>query len=277
MSHTFKTGKWSKAELAQTKELIEQGLTYEQISEKINRPVSSIKSHVEEELLLNLTDEAKHAKSAEQTLRNSPEWKEIELQLSKEEQELFVYHWKEIVAQFRNDVTHTEKLQIIDISRLEILINRVMKKIYEYIAKINDCKRQLAIEEAKDSNKDMVLISSLQQQIADYQLTLTQGLHKEHKELMERKQHILREIKGTREQRIKRLEDGKDTIQSLLAKIMTSPDFQRQLGQHMEKFRIAQHVEFHRLSDLYKYANGEHELPILCVESLGKGFDQIES
>ena len=98
MSHTFKTGKWSKAELAQTKELIEQGLTYEQISEKINRPVSSIKSHVEEELLLNLTDEAKHAKSAEQTLRNSPEWKEIELQLSKEEQELFVYHWKEIVG-----------------------------------------------------------------------------------------------------------------------------------------------------------------------------------
>ncbi len=257
--------------------MIEQGLTYEQVSEKINRPVSSIKSHVEEQLLLNLSEDAKNSKSAEQLLRNSPEWSEIEQQFSFDEQELFIYHWKEIVAQFRNDVTHTEKLQIIDVARLEILINRVMKKIYSFISVIEECKIKIAAEEAKDDDKkDLNKIEQWATKAADHQLALTNGLHKEHKELMERKQHILREIKGTREQRIKRIEESKETIQSLLAKIVASPDFQKQLGQHMEKFRAAQHVEFYRLSELYKFANGEQELPVLCVESLGRSFDEIE-
>ena len=51
---------------------------------------------------------------AEYDIKSRPYWKELKHQFSDEELELFLYHWKQIIAQFRKDVLATEELQIVD-------------------------------------------------------------------------------------------------------------------------------------------------------------------
>ena len=109
-----KSGRWLGEDIDEVKRLINEGMTYEQIAVRMKRNVATVKKLVENKLFLNITEDAKHTKEAEVAIRHSPEWTEIAKQLTPEEQKSFLYHWREMIAQFKGDVTHTEKLQIID-------------------------------------------------------------------------------------------------------------------------------------------------------------------
>ncbi len=265
---TYKSGRWSNEEVLKVKDLVEEGLSYEQISTRINRPPETIKSLVENKLLLNLSEDAQNSKKAEINIKQSAEWVEIEKQLSKDEQEMFLHHWREILAQFKNNVTHTEKLQIIDIIRNEVLINRVMIKIHNANSDIVQLNKELNDEMLLDvTMRDTAKIVDNQQRAQAVSGAIG-AYNREYKELMERKQNILRDIKGTREQRIKRIEDSKETITGWIAALIASPDIRQKLGILMEKTRIAQIVEYERLADYHTYHDGQMEQPILNSETV---------
>jgi len=265
---TFKSGRWSNEDVLKVKEFIEEGLSYEQISTRVNRPPDTIKSLVENKLLMNLSEDAENSKKAEIDIKKSSEWTEIEKQLSKDEQDTFLHHWREILAQFKNDVTHTEKLQITDIIRNEILLNRVMIKIHNANNDIGKLNKEFDDEMLLDTTmRDTSKIVDTQQRMTAIGSAIG-AYNREYKELMERKQNILRDIKGTREQRIKRIEDSKETITGWIAALIASPEIRQKLGIQMEKIRIAQIVEYERLSDYHTYHDGQMEQPILNSETL---------
>ena len=57
-------------------------------------------------------------------LESRPYWPEVKQQFTEDEIKLFKYHWSRIISQFRDDVIPTEELQVIDLIKLELLMNR---------------------------------------------------------------------------------------------------------------------------------------------------------
>ena len=79
---------------------------------------------------------------------------------------------------------------------------------------------------------------------------------------------MLKEMKGTREQRIKRLEDSKQSFTSWVASLMQDPALMKQYGIEMEKMRMAMKKEGERLSGLHQYEDGTVDQPFLTPDTV---------
>lgn len=263
-----KGGRITPEESENIKKYIQDGYTYESISKETGRKPETIKKYVENTLMMNLSEKKQSTKLAEKDIKSSPEWGELEKQLSAEEQDMFLHHWREIIAQFKNDSTHTEKLQVIDVIRNEILINRVMKKIYNSTKDVDSDRKAYEQELVKEMQfRDTQRLIELQRKIADSNIAVG-AYNREYKELMEKKQSILADLKATRAHRVKRIEDSKESLTGWVAAIIAAPEIRKELGLAMEKFRMAQQVEYERLSDYHNFADGNLEQPILNSTNL---------
>ena len=78
---------------------------------------------------------------------------------------------------------------------------------------------------------------------------------------------MLKDLKGTREQRVKAIEDSKLTFASLIKKIATDPQYRSQLGLEMEKMRLAMESEKERLSEYISFDDGQVDQPFLTPET----------
>jgi hypothetical protein len=79
---------------------------------------------------------------------------------------------------------------------------------------------------------------------------------------------MLREMKGTREQRIKRLEDSKQSFTSWVASLIQNPEMIKKYGIEMEKMRLAMKNEQKRLSEFHKYEDGQVDQPFLTPDTI---------
>jgi hypothetical protein len=75
-------------------------------------------------------------------------------------------------------------------------------------------------------------------------------------------------LKATREQRIEKLESDRQTLTSLVNKILRDPDFYEQEGKALERMRLAMEQEKERLSDYHKYDDGTLDQPFLTPETV---------
>jgi len=79
---------------------------------------------------------------------------------------------------------------------------------------------------------------------------------------------MLKDLKATREQRIKRLEDSKQTFIGWVRNLMSNPEARRQMGNDMEKMRLAMEVEKERLSEYHQYEDGKIDQPFLTPDTV---------
>jgi hypothetical protein len=79
---------------------------------------------------------------------------------------------------------------------------------------------------------------------------------------------MLKEMKATREQRVKRLEDSKQSFTTWIAHLMTNPDVAKRYGLEMEKMRLAMLKERDRLSAYHKYEDGAVDQPLLTPDTI---------
>jgi len=79
---------------------------------------------------------------------------------------------------------------------------------------------------------------------------------------------MLKELKGTREQRIKRLEDSKETFASWVQALTLRPEMRDGLGTEMEKMRLAMDKERAKLTEYHKYEDGIVDQPFLTPDSV---------
>lgn len=205
---------------------------------------------------------------AEYDLKSRPYWKELKKQFSEEELESFLFHWSEIIAQFRKDVLKTEELQIIDLIKIQILMDRALKEQKESATRIEELEEELIIAKSVASDQqDRENIFSIERQIASMRAA-KESLSREFKELLSRKENIFKNLKATREQRIQKLESSKVTLSGLIEKILRDPDFYEEQGKFLEKMRLAMEEEKRRLSDFYKYDDGEIDQPFLTPDTV---------
>jgi hypothetical protein len=259
----MKKGRISKEEERIIARLIDS-MTVEDIAKKLDRDVESIDNFMKRKFRVGISGE----EAAAFSLEDRPYYQELSGQFTDEELELFKYHWSRIIAQFKDDVFPTEELQVVDVIKLELLMNRCLKSNKDNITDMTIFEKMVKEERAKDKeDRDQDYILNLERQIAALRAS-QESLNRDYRELQSKKASMLREMKGTREQRIKRLEDSKQSFVSWVAHLMQDPDTMKKYGIEMEKMRLAMKKEGERLSALHKYEDGTIDQPFLTPDTV---------
>ena len=262
----MRTGRLSKEDWKYIEANAER-LSPEKIAENLDRNLESVEKYLKK-LGKSFNKHEAFAVQAEYDIKSRPYWKELKLQFSEEELELFLYHWKQIIAQFRKDVLATEELQIVDTIKLEVLMNRALREQQESMERVKALEAEIELEKARDHDQqDKEMIFNLERQIASLRAA-KESLSREFKDLQTKKAAMYKDLKATREQRIEKLENNKQTLSSLVNKILRDPDFYEQEGKALEKMRMAMEQEKERLSDYHTYADGGVDIPFLTPDTV---------
>lgn len=259
----MKTGRLSKDE-KRTIDRIATSVTVEDIAKKLDRSVDSVEKYIKENLRIGISA----SEAAGYELEDRPYWIELRQQFTSDELELFKYHWSRIISQFKDDVFPTEELQVVDVIKLEILMNRCLKGNKENIEQISTYEAMIGDERSRDKDQqDTDYIINLERQVASLRAS-QESLNRDYRELQAKKSAMLREMKGTREQRIKRLEESKQSFTSWVAAMMQDPERMKRYGIQMEKMKAAMKKEEERLSSFHTYEDGTVDQPFLTPDTI---------
>jgi|TARA_B100000085_G_scaffold263882_1_gene270361 hypothetical protein len=259
----MKKGRLSKEEVAYIEKHVKTDST-DQIAKHLDRNPESVEKHIKKKYGKGASAE----EIAAFDLDNRPYWHEIKNQFTDEELKLFRYHWSRIISQFRDDVIPTEEIQVLDLIKLELLMNRSLKNNKSNIEQISVMEALVQEERARDpdqQNADMIF--NLERQVASLRAS-QESLNKDYRELQTKKNSMLKEMKATREQRVKRLEDSKQSLTGWIAYLMSNPDVTTKYGIEMEKMRLAMSKERDRLSNYHKYQDGIVDQPFLNSDTI---------
>lgn len=260
LSKENRKGKWTEAE----KEYIKKNLSFkslEQIAAELRRPVDSVVRYKEK----NFSVTQREIKDG---LRNSPEWPQLKEELFNYEIDRFEYRYAEIMDQFSDEVLATEKTQIFQLIRIEILMGRNLKEKKRAIETIEVLHKELMKlrRESNGSEEDKVRIMYLEDQIRGIDMA-TGAKSSEYLNLQKQHESILKNLKGTRDQRIQNAEGRKkkwlDIIQSLEEK-----EYKENEGKYLALMKKATEKERMRLSEIHDYGMGTVDKPILTADTV---------
>jgi hypothetical protein len=259
----MKKGRFSKEEITFIEENINFG--FEKIATKLDRDPESVFGFIKKKVAKGQferpiwMEEPVGLEKAEYDLIFRPYWTELQQQFSDDELKLFQYHWARIISQFKDDVMPTEELQIVDLIKLELLMNRDLKYNKESIEQISALESLILIERQRDADQiDRDDLFNMERQVASLKAS-TESLNKN---------SMLKEMKATREQRVKRLEDSKQNFTSWMAYLVGNPEVAMKYGEEMEKMRLAMEKEKERLSEYHKFSDHMVDQPFLTPETV---------
>lgn len=243
-------------------------MTVEEIATALNRRPAVIADYVYQNL--GVTSVQKTDLEAKYFLRARPFYSHLQTQFTDEELKVLDYHYRKMYAQFKDDVFHTEEMQILDICKLEVLCDRILKSQGESRQKISVLEYDISMAKQGDKNTwDNNFISLCERQIAALQISL-KSMSDEYRDFMQRKASALKDIKGTRDQRIKTIEDNKRTWTDFMVLLAEDKDFRKQVGLEIEKYRLSMEEEFNRLSKDIVYEDGLVDKPLLNAETVNE-------
>ena len=243
-----------------------QKISIEEMATHLDRDPASVALWVKNNV--GETNSDKKEIEAANELKDKAYWYELEGQFSEDELEMFKFHWKKMWSQFREDVFHTEEIQIVDTIKLEILMNRGLKAQNDNLKQIKIMENDIFEEKLKDADdRDVDYIINLERQCAMLRAS-QEALSRDYKDLQTKKSAMIKDLKGTREQRIKAIEDSKTTFAALVKKIAMDYEYRTQLGIEMEKMRLAMDVERNRLAQAHTYEDGSTDQPFLTAETV---------
>jgi hypothetical protein len=268
----MKRGRISKVEETYIKDNIDVG--FNRIATELDRDPESVLGFIKKKVAKGDLPEPSwmggdyNEEKAHYDLTFRPYFSELKQQFTEDELKLFQYHWSRIIAQFKDDVIPTEELQVVDLIKLELLMNRSLKHNKDNIEQINVLSSLVALERQHDSDQqDTDAIFNMERQMASLRAS-QESLNKDYRELQTKKNSMLKEMKATREQRVKRLEDSKQNFNSWLSYLISNPEMVKSYGIEMEKMRLAMIQERDRLSEYHKYQDGEVDQPFLTSDTV---------
>jgi hypothetical protein len=206
--------------------------------------------------------------SGEYNLMSRPYWGELKQQFTTDELILFKYHWVRIVGQFNNEVSPTEEIQVVDLVKMDLLMNRALKGNKDNLEQINVLEALIATEREHDADQQNAdEMFNMERQVASLKAS-QESLNKDYRELQTKKNSMMKDMKATRDQIRKRLEDSKSNFNSWMAHLMVSPEQSAEYGREMEMMRLAMEKEGERLSQFHKYTDDMVDQPFLTPETV---------
>jgi hypothetical protein len=245
-------------------------LTTEQIAQRLSRPVSTIEKHLGD----RKGNEARKAMTVSAELELRPEWRQWREQFTKDELEFFKYRYVQLMGQFRDDsILPTEEIQVFNFITLDILMQRVMKEQKKVVVELDFFQQRL--EELYDQIKHLSPDDPDHEELSK-KIRFCEGKYAElssalkpisqrHESYMMRQSNMLKELKATRDQRVKVLEGSKHSFLGYL-RALQEDDFREEQGDEMEKYRIATEKQRERLAAPHTYIDGSEDHPLYTPE-----------
>jgi hypothetical protein len=247
-------------------------LSIEQIADQLNRTVKPVERYISEAKIgLKTPDEQENDKTLRQKLHAKTFWTEIERQFDKDTGELDYFEdtWIGLVKQFREDVLPAEELQIKQFITIDILINRSMKERKRHISDTEKLQAEVDREYQLDEElRDGPKLANLETQLSFARNSIANYTN-EYTKLLNEQQKISKDLKATREQRIKRIEDGKSSWIGLI-RMLEDEEIREKQGREMEIMAMAVEKNKELLSEYHQYADDGVDMPLLTPETIIK-------
>jgi hypothetical protein len=244
-------------------------LTAEQIAENLNRNAAPIKRYISETKNLLPSEQAAEDELLKQKLYGKTFWHEIKRQFDEStgELEYFENIWINLIKQFREDVLPAEELQIKQFITIDILINRSMKERKRHIVETEKLQRLVDQEyEKPEDQRDIPRLANLETQLSFARNSIANYTN-EYTKLLSEQQKISKDLKATREQRIKRIEDGKSSWVGLI-RMLEDEEIREKEGKEMEIIRIATQKAKDDLEQYHQYQDKNIDIPFLTPEAI---------
>lgn len=243
-------------------------LTVQQIADSLNRNITPIQRYIEENKLefINNTQDIELLK---QKLHTKTFWPEITRQFDTDtgELEYFEDTWVGLIKQFREDVLPAEELQIKQFITIDILINRSMKERKRHIAETDKLQKLVDKEyEKPEDQRDIPKLANLETQLSFARNSIANYTN-EYTKLLNEQQKISKDLKATREQRIKRIEDGKSSWMGLI-RMLEEEEIREKEGKEMEILAMASEKARNQMQQYHTYADKVVDKPFLTPESV---------
>jgi len=246
-------------------------LSTEAIAEQLNRNPAPINRYIVENRLLEDDDVVNDEKYLKNKLHSKTFWQEIQKQFDNEtgELEYFENIWVNLIRQFREDVLPAEELQIKQFITIDILINRSMKERKRHIAETERLQKQVDKEyEKPEDQRDIPRLANLETQLSFARNSIASYTN-EYTKLLSEQQKISKDLKATREQRIKRIEDGKSSWVGLI-RMLEDEEIREREGREMEILSMATEKFKNKLQEYHSYNDKKLDRPLLTPESIIK-------
>jgi hypothetical protein len=204
-------------------------------------------------------------------LVNRPEWENFREQFTPKELEHFQYRYVQLMGQFRDDVLPTEELQIFQVITIDILIQRTLKEQKVTVENMERINKELEVlhEEAKDGMADKDLFNALKAGEGQYAV-LTDALKvlsQRHESYLMRQSSMLKELKATRDQRVKVFENSRQSFLGYL-RALGEEDFRLQEGRDAELMRKATEKQAEEMARPQAFPDGVIDQPLLTPETV---------
>jgi hypothetical protein len=243
-------------------------LSVEQIAESLNRSTKPITRYIEENQLYFLEQKGEN-ETLKRKLHSKTFWNEILRQFDEDSGELQYFEdtWVGLIKQFREDVLPAEELQIKQFITIDILINRSMKERKRHIAETEKLQKLVDAEYDKpETQRDIPRLANLETQLSFARNSISSYTN-EYTKLLNEQQKISKDLKATREQRIKRIEDGKSSWVGLI-RMLEDEQIREKEGKEMEILRLATEKAKGELFSYHNYADQKVDIPILNEDSV---------
>lgn len=244
-------------------------LSIETIADHLNRKPAPIKKYVDQNQLMADPSSTADMEFLKMKLHSKPFWHEITKQFDNTSGELeyFENTWASLLKQFREDVLPAEELQIKQFITIDILINRSMKERKRHIADTEKLQHEVdKIYAQPEGDRDIPKLANLETQLSFARNSIANYTN-EYTKLLNEQQKISKDLKATREQRIKRIEDGKSSWTGLI-RMLEDEEIREKQGREMEILKMATLKQKQALEDYHTYSNNIVDRPFLTPESV---------
>lgn len=261
-----KRGQLSLDEEAYIRNNVNQ-LDIDSIANHLNRNTAPIKRYITENNLLTDPQDKIIYATLKDKLHSKTFWQEITKQFDIESGELQYFEdtWVGLIKQFREDVLPAEELQIKQFITIDILINRSMKERKRHIAETEKLQKLVDKEyEKSEDQRDIPKLANLETQLSFARNSIANYTN-EYTKLLNEQQKISKDLKATREQRIKRIEDGKSSWVGLI-RMLEDEEVREKQGKEFEILSMAAKVAKDKLQQYHTYQDNTVDYPLLTPE-----------
>ena len=279
MPFRLKRGRLGKPEQRFIKDNVGK-LKLEEIAAQLNRDVKTIGDWIKENLAVDASGD--HPVSLAETairneLRASPEWKELETQFLPEELTSFERYYSKLMTQF-TDIFPTEEIQIFLLIKIQILMDRNLKSRARALQDISRLEEEIDdlsedIRKARGGKVDKTKLDADKDRLVNLENQLIaareaeQSKTAEYTKLSEKHSALLKELKATRDQRLSKAENSKQTFVSLL-KDLQNEEVRRRENEEIDFMNVAVEKESERLSASHRYVDDTIDQPLLTPENI---------
>ncbi len=248
----------------------------EAIADKLDRTIEwvlgQLKICAERERERSGPDPSEEAKLLRAELMQSASWRQLQDEFTPNELNYFTEEYVALVTQFKSDLMHAERSQVIKAIKYDILMQRTMAQQRKVLRDIDRLERD--IERIHSQYETLAELSETDAQKVDSWDHLLQKSYRskqdlttEYVQLEAKHQKLMEALKATRDQRVTKFETAHTDFLGLLKQLYHEENRAREDRQQALMMK-ATNNERERLSRPHSYADGVEDTPLLTPDTV---------